>query len=265
MNSCIYVGKIRHRRFAPRPHEFTYPLFMMYLDLDELNDAFRGRWLWSCRRPALARFCREDHFGDPAESLSESVRNLVEQETGRRPQGPIRLLTHLRYFGYCFNPVSIHYCFDATGQQVEALVAEVTNTPWKEKRCYVLSLAVGSEHSVISQRFAKDLHVSPFLPLEMDYEWRSTQPGAHLSVHMNVLAGEGKLLDATLDLKRRPITGRNLALTLARFPWMTLRVIIAIHWQALRLWLKGTPVFDHPGKQLPRTAAHAFSPKRTDP
>lgn len=264
MNSCIYVGKIRHRRFAPRSHEFVYPLFMMYLDLGELEEVFRGRWLWSSERVAAARFCREDHFGEPTESLSETVRNLVEQETGRRPEGPIRLLTHLRYFGYCFNPISIYYCFDDAGDQVQALVAEVTNTPWKEKRCYVLSSADETDRSVMRQRFAKNLHVSPFLPLEMEYEWFSTQPGKHLSVHMNVLAEDEKRLDATLNLERRPITGRNLARTMARFPWMSLRVIIAIHWQALRLWMKGTPIFDHPGTQSRAVSDHDLSTERTE-
>lgn len=265
MNSCIYVGKIRHRRFSPRQHEFVYPLFMMYLDLGELDEVFRGRWLWSADRRAVARFCREDHFGDPNESLSETVRNLVEQETGRRPEGAIRLLTHLRYFGYCFNPISIYYCFDADGHRVQALVAEVTNTPWKERRCYVLGADDDGDRSLLRQRFPKDLHVSPFLPLTMDYEWRSTQPGEHLSVHMNVWAGEEKRVDATLNLKRRPITGRNLARTLARFPWMTLRAIVAIHWQALRLWLKGTPIYDHPGKPSRPASVYSQSPERTDP
>ena len=104
MRSAIYHGWLRHRRHAPRLHAFRYRLFLMYLDLAELDTVFRGRWLWSTRRTALARFDRADHLGDPDVPLERAVRDLVESRGGRRPAGPIRLLPHLRYFGHCFNP-----------------------------------------------------------------------------------------------------------------------------------------------------------------
>ena len=137
MHSALYQGWLRHRRRAPRAHAFAYPLFMAYLDLAELDRVFAGRWLWSARRAAPARFAREDHFGDPALPLDEAVRRLVHERTGRRPAGPIRLLTHLRYFGYVFNPVSFFYCY--AGDEVQTIVAEVNNTPWGERCMYVLS------------------------------------------------------------------------------------------------------------------------------
>ena len=130
MHSAIYHGSLRHRRFAPCEHTFSYPLFMTYLDLAELDTVFRGRWLWSTRRAALARFKRTDHLGDPALPLDQAVRDLAENRSGRRPSGPIRLLTHLRFFGHCFNPVSFYYCFDAAGEHVECVVAEINYTPW---------------------------------------------------------------------------------------------------------------------------------------
>ena len=139
MHSAIYHGWLRHRRTAPRKHAFRYLLFMIYLDLGALDRGFRGRWLWSARRTALARFDRADRLGDPALPLERSVRDLVESRSGRRPAGPIRLLTHLRYFGYCFNPVSFYYCFDVAGERIEHMVAEVNNTPWGEQHWYVLS------------------------------------------------------------------------------------------------------------------------------
>ena len=111
---------------------------MMYLDLDELPTLFRDRWFWSFERSNVATFRRRDHFGDPAVSLDETVRALVETRTGRRPTGPIRLLTHLCYFGYCFNPLSVFFCFGPDGQSLDAVVAEVSNTPWGERHCYVL-------------------------------------------------------------------------------------------------------------------------------
>ena len=112
MNSCLYVGQIRHRRLAPKPHFFFYRIFMAYLDLQELDTVFTGNPLWSTRRPALAWFRRADYLGDPSVPLDQAVRDLVEQKTGVRPIGPVRVLSHLRYFGYSFNPVSFYYCFD---------------------------------------------------------------------------------------------------------------------------------------------------------
>ena len=249
MHSAIFEGSVRHRRRAEIRHAFRYRMFMMYLDLDELDRVFRGRWLWSARRVALAWFRREDHFGDPREPLAESVRDLVGRATGTRPVGPIRLLTHLRYFGYCFNPVSFYYCFNDAGSELAALVAEVNNTPWGERQLYVLGAADDAGDSGVMQFVTrKAMHVSPFLPMDMDYRWRLNVPGERLRVHMeNRRLGE-TLFDATLALRRTEISGRSLAGVLIRFPWMTFRVIAAIHWQALRLWWKGARVYDHPGK-----------------
>jgi DUF1365 family protein len=258
MHSCLYVGSVRHRRFRPLEHSFRYGLFQVLLDLDELDAVFRGRWLWSARRPALAWLRRADHLGDPALPLKAAVQDLVETETGSRPTGPIRLLTHLRYFGYCFNPVSFYYCFDAAGEKLETIVAEVNNTPWGERHCYVLPVARGMPAGGhVRFRFGKAFHVSPFMPMDIDYDWRFSAPGHRLTVHMeNFYRGE-KVFDATLQLKRCPITGWRLAGALLRYPFMTLAVIRRIYWQALRLWLKGVPFYPHPGK------AASTSEKRT--
>ncbi|MDG4550307.1 MAG: DUF1365 domain-containing protein [Candidatus Contendobacter sp.] len=245
MNSCLYVGHVRHRRFLPRRHEFRYGLFMVYLDLAELDMVFNHRWLWSASRPALAWFRRADHFGDPNMPLDTCVRDLVERETGRRPQGSIRLLTHLRYFGYCINPISIYYCFAPDGGQLDTLVAEVTNTPWGEKVGYVLDVA-GQAGGNQRAEFSKAMHVSPFMPMDLRYGWRSTPPGSHLAVHLDVLKGSTRMLDATLSLRRQPLDGRAMAGALARFPFMTLKVVAAIYWEALRLLWKRIPIFPHP-------------------
>jgi DUF1365 family protein len=252
MKSCIYEGQVRHTRQTPARHTFSYRLFLMYIDLGELPSLFDRHWFWSASRPALARFRREDHIGPASESLEDSVRNRVATETGRRPAGPIRLLTNLSYFGYCFNPVSFYYCFGEDGESVEAIVAEVNNTPWGETDTYVLDCAPGKR----GWRFAprKKMHVSPFMPMDIDYRWALSAPDEKLSVYMANSRNGSKLFDATLALEQRPINSRTLAGVLIRYPFMTLKVMLGIHWEALRLWVKRCPFYEHPEKRKEVTA-----------
>jgi len=253
MNSSLYEGRLRHRRFQPVPHEFEYSLFLLYLDLSELDVVFRGRWLWSASRPALAWFRRADHLGDPRQPLDGAVRDLVEARSGVRPRGPIRLLTHLRYFGYCMNPVSFFYCFREDGAELDAIVAEVNNTPWGERHCYVLSSRSSAATPPLHRfRFSKAFHVSPFFPMEQEYDWRFTMPGPDLFIHMDNLESGRKVFDATMTLRRRPLTAASLARALCRYPAMTAQVIAAIYWQALRLWLRGCPFHPHPSSRKPK-------------
>lgn len=251
MKSALYTGELRHRRFAPREHAFSYRLFMLYVDLAELDEVFRRRWLWSARRPALAWLRRADYLGDPSVSLDQAVRDRVEGQSGVRPDGPIRMLTHLRYFGFSINPVTIYYCFDRDDARIETIVAEVTNTPWNERHAYVLTqrmnVAPGAARRYLIK---KEFHVSPFMAMDFDYDWRFGAPGERITVHMQNLKNGQKVFDATLDLKRREITGAALARTLAAFPCMTAVVAVGIYWQALRLWLKRITFHPHPGKYL---------------
>ena len=247
MQSCLFTGWVRHRRFLPVPHAFTYSGFWLYLDLAELDEVFRGRWFWSTRRPAIARFCREDHLGDPGISLDAAVRDRVHTETGRRPLGPIRLLTHPRYFGYVMNPVSFYYCYSADESRVETIAAEVHNTPWNEAHCYVLDESQNLGAGTVKRfEHPKDFHVSPFMDMDYTYRWRISEPGDRLAVHIDNLREGRKWFDVTFLLKRRPMTGWELARALLRHPWMTGKVTAAIYWQALRLWLKKVPFYPHP-------------------
>jgi len=249
MASSLYKGWVRHRRSAPAGNSFRYGLFMVYADLADLPALFDPYWLWSARRPALAWFRREDYLGPADLTLDEAVRRRVEAETGRRPVGPIRMLTHLRYFGVVMNPVTFYYCFDAEGSRLETLVAEITNTPWDQRHSYVLPRSDATlEGQSLRWRFGKSFHVSPFMPMDMDYDWRFNEPSEALLVHMQNLRDGELVFDATLNLHREPVSSGSLARALALFPMVTIKVAVLIYWQAFKLLLKRVPFFTHPDK-----------------
>jgi uncharacterized protein len=250
MKSALYSGWIQHRRFGPAKNSFRYRIFMSYVDLAELPGLFARRWFWSARRPALAWFRREDFLGPAHVPLDTAVRDLVASHTGVRPPGPIRLLTHLRYLGYSFNPVSFYYVFDAADTRVETIVAEITNTPWKERHAYVLPVTASHSASRAWRfSFAKEFHVSPFLPMDMRYEWSFGEPARGLHVHMENWRDGKASFDATLNLRRQEITSGSLARALIRFPLITVQVSALIYWQALKLLWKRTPFHTHPDKR----------------
>lgn len=254
MHSAVYEGRVIHRRHAPHAHAFQYRMAQLLLDLDELDQVFSQRWLWSVNHRNLAEWRRADYLGPADMPLADAVRLRVRQAIGRAPQGPIRLLTHLRYAGYAFNPVSFYYCFEADGITLDTVVADVTNTPWRERHSYVLPVDDADQMGrTLRWRFDKQFHVSPFMPMERRYDWRLTPPGDDLHVHMKVLSGQNREFEADLALERHALNGRSLARVLCCYPLMTLNVIGAIHWQALRLWLKRNPVYDHPRHSLPRS------------
>jgi DUF1365 family protein len=233
--SASYVGTVRHRRFAVRGHAFRHRIAMAYVDLDELPRLLGGSLVKD--GPGLARFRREDYLGDPQVPLDRAVRALIADRTGGpAPDGPVGVLTQLRSFGHCFNPVSFYFCHRADGT-LQGVVAEVTSTPWGERHAYVLQ---AGDEDVVRGDFAKRLHVSPFMPMDQRYAWSTTRPSAAnptLAIHIASRGGDAKAFDATLDLRRRPLRRR---------PGQTLRVLALIYAHALVLALKRVPIHARP-------------------
>ena len=249
MHSCIFEGTVSHRRLEPVAHRFQYRLFMVYLDLDELESFTGRRSLIGTTKSSIRSFLRSDHLFDAAIPLAEEVRKVIGDQTGRAPVGPIRLLTQLRNFGYYMSPLNLYYCFDESGQEVDMVVAEVNNTPWNERHCYVLwsgnKLEGGDE---LKFSHPKDFHVSPFMGMNMTYRWGLARPAESLTVHLANLRQEQMVFEAGMSLKRRPLDHQNLRRMSVRYPLMTAKIGAAIYFQALKLWWKKCPTYLHPNK-----------------
>jgi len=245
--SCIYAGTIRHRRLQPAK-EFKHRLAFAYVDLAELPDLLGGRLL--APGPGLLRWRRGDYLGPKSVALDAAVRDRVRELSGTLPLGPIRLLTQLRSFGLCFNPVSFYYCLDPAGERVDCVLAEVTNTPWGERHSYLLGdRRAGS--LVLTGTFAKQLHVSPFMGMDHVYQARATEPGPTLSVHIESRRQGEAVFDAILALERRELTRAEVARMSARFPLATVRVLALIYGHALGLKLAGARLYPHPRAAAP--------------
>lgn len=254
MHSAIYEGVVRHRRYEPKPHALRYRMFMLALDLDELDTVFKGfgRLLWSANHFNIACLLRKDHFGDPGKPLKEAVLDKVEQEAGHRPVRVV-MLAHLRTFGYVMNPATFFYCYDKD-DRLSAIAVEIHNTPWNERHVYILSTAEGASApgskrpTKTSHRFQfkKAFHVSPFMPMDHDYDWRFSVPGEQLVVSMKNLDRGKRIFDASLVMTAKPITSARLNLMLLKYPLITVKVIVAIYYNALLLWLKRVPFVSHP-------------------
>jgi DUF1365 family protein len=261
----LYTGTLRHRRFRPREHQFTYKLFMAWLDIDRIPELMAKSPWTSYNRFNWASFEERDHFGDPRLPLRERVAQDARTHGVPLPTGPIFLLTHLRYLGYCFNPISFYFCYGHRGH-LDTILAEVNST-FGESRNYWLwpknrqssanALDPKSSATALRYRCPKTMHVSPFMAMNLDYEFALTEPGEKLVAHMNTIEhgpafdSFKPFFDATLALDREPWTARSLGRVLLRHPWMTAKVIGAIHWEALRLLLKRVPVYTHPARMRP--------------
>jgi len=238
IDAGLFVGTLRHRRFVPVPHAFTYPLFMALLDIDRVQELMRVSWVTSYNRWNWASFDDRDHLGDPARSLRERLAVDAARHGIDLPGGRIFLLTHLRYLGYAFNPVSFYYCFDGT-ERLQIVLAEVSNTVGGSHNYW---LRPDPDSRTFRSAAAKSLYVSPFMPVELDYAFALTPPAGRLVAHMTAGGASSVCFDATLSLERRPWNAVEIRRALFRSPAMTANVMAGIHWQALKLWWKGVPL-----------------------
>ena len=251
MHSCLYVGRVAHVRREPVIHRFRYPLAMAYLDLDEAEQTLRASRIANTARFGPASFCVAYHAPGlaavrTATDLANAIRDAVAAHGIPRPAGPVRLLTQLRQWGLYFSPLNLYFCYAAGGARVAAVVAEVSNTPWNQRRHYVLAAPASDDAATLRCRHAKDFHVSPFMGMQAEYHWRTTLPGEQLQVCIrshptSTPSAPSAPFTAAMTLRRRRWSDANLLRLASRFPASSLRVLAAIYWQALRLWIKRCP------------------------
>lgn len=250
MQSAIYHGSLRHRRHKPTQNNFKYDVFMLYIDLDEIPSLLKLSPLFNEKRWSFAQLKRNDYLGDKAISIKQAVLAELKRQLNIDDCHKIRMLTNVRQFGFIINPISIYYCFDRDNRLI-AMIAHVTNTPWQQSIAYALQCDPTKHKQRI--QFDKQMHVSPFNPMHLSYDWRSNVPAEKLWVNIDVNdknANNQTVLDATLILNHQPMNSKNLNRMILKFPFMTIKVMTSIYWQAVKLWLKKTPL--HP---LPKTKA----------
>ncbi len=245
VTSAVYRGEIVHRRRDGVAHGFRRTDVLPFIRLDEVDRFCDLHPWWSARHRAPVHVRRRDFLGDPSVPLDEAVRDLVAERTGSRPAGPVAMLGHVRTFGFLFNPITCYFCYDVTGTRVEAMVFEVENTPWHERRATVVG---PPGHHVV----AKDLHVSPFLPDDLVYHLHYTQPGDRLTVRFDVRRGDAPVFVAAMALQRMEADRSSLAVATRQGGWPTLRVSAGIYREAFRLWRAGATFVPHPDGARPR-------------
>jgi DUF1365 family protein len=238
IDSGVFVGTLRHRRFTPVAHAFTYPLFMVLIDIERVSELMHVSAATSYNRWNLASLYDRDHLGDPSRPFRERLVFDAARHGIAMPAGRVFLLTHLRYLGYGFNPVSFFYCFDRA-EQLQVVLAEVSNTFGGRHRYW---LQPDPDSRTFRAAATKSLDVSPFMPADLEYAFAFTPPARSLVAHIETSQAGSVNFDATLSLERRPWNAMEIRRVLVRYPAMTARVMAGIHWEALKLWWKGVPV-----------------------
>jgi DUF1365 family protein len=250
VNSKLYFGKVSHTRTQPLNHRFEYQTFMCFLDIDELDSVFACHGFWSHAKRNLAWFNHANYIGRDSD-IRSAVQHHITEQTGDNFTGRICILTHLTYFGCCFNPVSFYYCYNDQ-DQLSYILSEINNTPWDERHVYVTK--VTDEKPMIIDSFDKNFHVSPFLDMDFRYKWQFSHPQDDIIINMDNFKQGQHWFNAYMELEAEPISHRSLSKALRQYPFMTLKVVLAIYWQALKLKLKGAKFYDHPNPESMRTS-----------
>lgn len=247
LHSHLFTGWLRHRRFHPKYHEFRYPVFMSWIDLDEVDRLMDQSLFWSRERFNLVSFYRSDYIGEPSQDLDQAVKQRILEQTGNDFHGRICLLTNLRFLGFSFNPVSFYFCYPDHAEHPRYILADVNNTPWDERYCYVLDTENSpKQDGKWSFEFDKAFHVSPFMPMNLLYDWRFSLNSKSVTIHMSLKKGQQRCFDATLQLQPQLLNNRSMRNIPLHYPFMTLSVVLRIYWQAFRLWLKKIPTYENP-------------------
>ena len=242
IHSCIYHGDVRHRRFQTREHSFSYEMFFIALDLDELEQTESVGWFRKNRFSPLS-FRRSDYLGKAEQPLKQAVWDKVEELGGLSLQTRVLFVGQVRCFGVYFSPINLYYCYDKN-DQLTYLLAEVSNTPWNQTHYYLIEM---DSDKIIDKAF----HVSPFLNLDMKYHWFVKAPNKHLSLHLEnrgLDKSQEKIFDATISMTRKPFNSKNIKQQVISIPMMTVKIVYGIYWQALKLCLKRIPFVPHPEK-----------------
>jgi len=253
LESAIYKGFVRHRRFSPVHHQFDNKIFMLLLKVEEIPQILESFWQIGSRKFSWARFRREDYIGQTDEPVDQAVKTKIAQKLSVDPLtivGDVYMLVHLRYLGFYFSPLNLYYL--KCGGEFKYMLAEVSNTPWHEKHYYLVDLEnIHPQH--------KEFHVSPFNPMTQNYTWRIIPPESDQEkclVHLKVSNRETEnvsVFDATLSLNKCPLNQTALTRVLLKTPTQTLTIALGIYWQAFKLFLKKAPFYSHPKKNKTNT------------
>jgi DUF1365 family protein len=240
VDSSLYQGTVTHSRFTPVKHSFTYKITLFWLKLDEIEKLNKEVSFFSSNKPAWVRFKQTDYLDNDSTPLESQVRNKMSTLSGMTLKGDVYMLGQLRTLGMYFSPVNFYFLRHKEQTEFSHMLAEVSNTPWGEKHCYLVDMAAQEDNK-------KVFHVSPFNPIDMQYRWNVNQPNERFAMRLSCIRGE-KHFEAGLSLSRQPLTSQTLRKALLKVPSFTLMSLIGIYWQALKLFIKGAPIYDHPNK-----------------
>ena len=253
-HSALYFGHVMHARLQPFVHRFRYRVFSMLLDIDRLQDVSRGTRLFSHNKANLFSFFDKDHGPKDGSPLRPWVDDMLHA-ANIEAEGRVQLLCYPRVFGYVFNPLSVYYCHHKDGT-LAAIIYEVSNT-FGESHCYVARVQDQTPGAVVNQSVDKRFYVSPFIEVDGGYKFRFNPPGEDLHMHIRQVQDDATMMIAAFDGERKALSDRHLLSAFMRYPLMTVKVIAAIHWQALKIWRKGAKLVDRPdAPDTPITLAH---------